>query len=63
MIKVYTTLCCKDEKEITKSGFVVKTQLAPFYVYGAENFIQWDILNPDRLINLEINNKRKTSII
>ena len=25
--------------------------------------IEWDILNPDRLINLEINNKRRTSII
>ena len=24
---------------------------------------EWDILNPDRLINLEINNKRKGSII
>jgi len=23
----------------------------------------WDIHNPDRLINLEINNKRRTSII
>ena len=25
--------------------------------------LEWDILNPDRLINLEINNTRKTSII
>jgi len=25
--------------------------------------LEWDILNPDRLINLEINNKRRTSII
>ena len=25
--------------------------------------LEWDILNPDQLINLEINNKRKTSII
>ena len=24
---------------------------------------EWDILNPDRLINLEIINKRRTSII
>ena len=24
---------------------------------------EWDILNPDGLINLEINNKRRTSII
>jgi len=23
--------------------------------------LEWDILNPDRLINLEINKKRKTS--
>jgi len=23
---------------------------------------KWDILNPDRLVNLEINNKRRTSI-
>ena len=25
--------------------------------------LEWDILNPDRIINLEINNKRRTSII
>ena len=25
--------------------------------------LEWDILNPDRLINLEINNKRRTSNI
>ena len=25
--------------------------------------LEWDILNPDRLINLAINNKRRTSII
>ena len=25
--------------------------------------LEWDILNPDRLINLEIDNKRRTSII
>ena len=25
--------------------------------------LEWNILNPDRLINLEINNKRRTSII
>ncbi len=25
--------------------------------------LEWDILNPDRLINLEINNMRRTSII
>ena len=25
--------------------------------------LEWDILNPDRLINLEIKNKRRTSII
>ena len=25
--------------------------------------LAWDILNPDRFINLEINNKRKTSLI
>ena len=25
--------------------------------------LEWDILNPDQLINLEINNKRRTSII
>ena len=25
--------------------------------------LEWDILNPDRLINPEINNKRRTSII
>ena len=25
--------------------------------------IEWNILNPDRLTNLEINNKRRTSII
>ncbi len=25
--------------------------------------LEWDILNPDRLINQEINNKRLTSII
>ena len=25
--------------------------------------LEWDILKPDRLINLEINNKRRTSII
>ncbi len=25
--------------------------------------LEWDILNPDRLINLEINNKRRTSVI
>ena len=25
--------------------------------------LEWDILNSDRLINLEINNKRRTSII
>ena len=31
-------------------------------LYRAENF-EWDILNPDQLINLEINNKRRTSII
>ena len=24
--------------------------------------LEWDILNPDRLINLEINNKRKSTI-
>ena len=24
---------------------------------------KWDILNPDQLINLDINNKRRTSII
>ena len=24
--------------------------------------LEWDILNPDRLINLEINNERRTSI-
>jgi len=29
---------------------------------GAET-LEWDILNPDRLINLEINNKRRISII
>ena len=25
--------------------------------------LEWDILNPDHLINLEINNKRRTSLI
>ena len=25
--------------------------------------LEWDILNPDRLINLEINYKRRTSIV
>ena len=25
--------------------------------------LEWDILNADRLINLEINNKRRASII
>ena len=25
--------------------------------------LEWDNLNPDRLINLEINNKRRTRII
>ena len=25
--------------------------------------LEWDILNPDRLINLEINDKRRTSVI
>ena len=25
--------------------------------------LEWDILNPDRLIHLEINNKRRTSLI
>ena len=25
--------------------------------------LEWDVLNPDRFINLEINNKRKTIII
>ena len=25
--------------------------------------LEWNILNPDRLINLEINNMRRTSII
>ena len=25
--------------------------------------LEWDILNPNRLINLEIKNKRRTSII
>ena len=25
--------------------------------------LEWDIFNPDQLINLEINNKKKTSII
>ena len=25
--------------------------------------LEWDILNPNKLINLEINNKRQTSII
>ena len=31
--------------------------------FRAENFKMVDILNPDRLINSEINNKRKTSVI
>ena len=25
--------------------------------------LEWDVLNPDRLTNLEINYKRKTSVI
>ena len=33
---------------------IVRTELGTF---------KWDILNPDRLINLEINNKRRTGII
>ena len=28
-----------------------------------ETWAEWDIFNPDRLFNLEINNKRRTSII
>ena len=29
----------------------------------AENFRKCDILNPDRLVNLEINNKRRTQAL
>jgi len=25
--------------------------------------LEWDIINPDKLINLQINNEKKTSII
>ena len=34
-----------------------------FSKYPELKTLEWDILNPDRLINLEINNKRRTSII
>ena len=35
-----------------------------FFFDGSElGTLEWDILNPDRLINMEINNKRRTSII
>ncbi len=38
--------------------------LVPKYSFRIElNTYEWNILNPDRLINLEINNKRGTSII
>ena len=38
--------------------------LVPKYSFRIElNTFEWNILNPDRSTNLEINNKRRTSII
>ena len=34
-----------------------------YHVQSELTTLEWYILNPDLLINLEINNKRKTSII
>ena len=41
---------CVSKKDMDKNSTELKT-------------FEWDILNPDLLINLEINNKRRTSII
>ena len=34
-----------------------------FYAEPEQKTLEWNIHNPDQLINLEINNKRKTSVI
>ena len=40
-----------------------KVEEGRFYGPELKTSLEWDILNPDRIINLEINNKRGTSII
>ena len=47
-----------------KSGLSINTDIRNSKFSSSElKTLEWDILNPDRLINLEINNKRRTSII
>ena len=42
---------------------LVKSNISPNDTASELGTFKWDILNFDRLINLEINNKRRTSII
>ena len=50
----------EDVKEVKKKDYIMIQEESP----GTElKALEWDILNPNRLINLEINNKRRTSNI
>ena len=57
---------CKKLRISLVIGFIFKAVIGQkkFTNYIPElGTIEWDILNPDQLINLEIKNKRRTSII
>ena len=40
----------------------MNTRISLTYYWSSRSSPEWNILNPDRLINLEINNERRTSI-
>ena len=46
--------CISDPAQSLRQGIIMKPELKT---------LEWNILNPDRLINLEIKNKGRTSII
>ena len=59
-------MCIQGKSKICKFPLKVSVQksVKSFFakiVQSELKTLEWDILNPDRLINLEINNKRRTS--
>ena len=47
-----------------KSGLSINPDIHHSKVFSSElKTLEWDILNPDRIINLEIKNERRTSNI
>ena len=50
-------------KKILSKQKVSEIKRNSYVIWAELKTLEWDILNPDLFINLEINNKRRTSII